>query len=124
MGGVGRGGFWTGRLLRCDKDDGENAASSARTRRSRLKIATDVIGVIKLSVPRQPQVFWSQSMQRSLVLVGCSEIPTEIGVGPCPAESATGPIEKMPHRSDCQIWRRTAERPVGSRCLLCQTRAE
>jgi hypothetical protein len=25
-------------------------------------------------------------------------------------------MEKMPHRSDCQIWRRTAERPVGS-CL-------
>jgi hypothetical protein len=25
-------------------------------------------------------------------------------VGPCPAERATGLMEKMPHRSDCQIW--------------------
>jgi hypothetical protein len=45
-------------------------------------------------------------------------------MGPCPAEGATGLMEEMPHRSDYQTWRRTAERPVGSRCLLCQTRAE
>ena len=63
-------------------------------------------------------------MQRPFVLVGCSGIPTEVGVGPCPAESATGPMEKMPYRSDCQIWRRTAERPVESCCLLYQARAE
>jgi hypothetical protein len=36
-------------------------------------------------------------------------------VGPCPAKSATSLIEKIPHRSDGQIWRRTAERP--RKCL-------
>ena len=30
----------------------------------------------------------------------------------------------MPYRSDCQIWRRTAERPVESCYLLYQARAE
>jgi hypothetical protein len=45
-------------------------------------------------------------------------------VGPCPAESAAGPMEKMSHRSDSQTWRRTAERLVGFCCLLCQARAE
>jgi hypothetical protein len=45
MGGCWSGGFWTGRLLRCDKADGENAAFLARAHRSRLKIATDVVGV-------------------------------------------------------------------------------
>jgi hypothetical protein len=43
-------------------------------------------------------------------------------VGPCPAESATGPMEKMPHRSDCQTWRRIAEHPVGS-CYLAHNRS-
>jgi hypothetical protein len=42
----------------------------------------------------------------------------------CPAKSAVGPMEKMPHCSDGQIWRRIAERPVGSCYLLCQTRFE
>ena len=27
-------------------------------------------------------------------------IPTEVGVEPCPAESLTGPMEKMPHRGE------------------------
>jgi len=36
------------------------------------KIATDVVGVVGSPVPRRPQVFWSQSMQRPFVLVGCS----------------------------------------------------
>ena len=45
-------------------------------------------------------------------------------MGPCPTESVTGSMEKMSHRSDGQIWRRTAKRPVGSCCLLCQTRTE
>jgi hypothetical protein len=58
--------------VRCNKANGENAAPSARACWSRLKIATDVIGVIGPSVPRRPQVFWSQSMRRPLVLVGCS----------------------------------------------------
>jgi hypothetical protein len=52
-------------------------------------------------------------------------------VGPCPAESTIGPMEKMPHRSDCQIWRRTAERPVwillpalsGTRRLISTSRS-
>jgi hypothetical protein len=74
--GLHHGCCWSGRvldgrLLRCDKANGENAASSARARWSRLKIATDVVGVIELSVPRRPQVFWSQSMQRPFVLGSC-----------------------------------------------------
>jgi hypothetical protein len=51
-------------------------------------------------------------------------IPTEVGVGLCPAEGAAGPMEKMPRCSDGQIWRRAAERPVGSCCLLYQARIE
>ena len=58
MGGVGRGGFWAGCLLRGNKANGENAASSARARQSRFKIATNVVGVIESSVPRRPQVPW------------------------------------------------------------------
>jgi hypothetical protein len=44
-------GSGRGRLLRCDKAHGENAASSARDRWSRLKIVTEVVGVIESSVP-------------------------------------------------------------------------
>ena len=31
-------------------------------------------------------------------------IPTDIVVGPCPAESATGQMEEMPHPGDGHVW--------------------
>jgi hypothetical protein len=44
-------------------------------------------------------------------------IPTEVGVGPCPAESLTGPMEKMSHRGEGPIWHHTAERRAESCCV-------
>jgi hypothetical protein len=52
----------------------------------RLKTATNVVGVICSSEPHQPLVVLSQRKQRQCVLIGRSGIPTEVGVGPCPAE--------------------------------------
>jgi hypothetical protein len=53
------------------KTNGENAASSARARWSRLKAATDVVGVIESSRVGHRSL-GSKSKQRPLVLVGRS----------------------------------------------------
>ena len=44
-------------------------------------------------------------------------IPTEVGVGPCPAESLTEPMEKMPHRGDIQVRPHAAVRRPES-CVV------
>jgi hypothetical protein len=43
-------------------------------------------------------------------------ILTEVGVGPCPAESLTGPMEKIPHRGEGPIWHHAAERRAEFCC--------
>jgi hypothetical protein len=103
--------------LRCDQANGENAARSAHAllkngaavRGSRLKIAPDMAGM--LEVIRSPQ-------QKRAVRSHWREWrSTAVGVGPGPAESATGPMEKMPHcGGDAHVQPHTVERRAGS-CL-------
>jgi hypothetical protein len=68
----------------------------AAVRRSRLKIATDVVGITGSSVQRRPPGRLESEKQRPFAPIRRSGYP-EIGVGPCPVESATGSTEKMPH---------------------------
>jgi hypothetical protein len=64
------------RRLRCDQANRENTARSARAPlkngaavgRGRLKIATDVAGMLRLSGLSRPRLGWSQSQGRPFVL--------------------------------------------------------
>jgi hypothetical protein len=105
--GFGQGSCWVRRRLRCDQVNGENAARSARAplkngaavRRSRLKIATDVAGMLGSSKAPAKRAVCSHWREWRL---------TALSVGPGSAESTIGPIEKMPHRDNTQVRLHTA----------------
>jgi hypothetical protein len=93
--GFGQGSGWVRRRLRCDQTDGEKAAHSAgaplkngaAVLGSWLKIATDVAGMLGSSEAPVNKAVRSHWRERRL---------TVLSVGPAPAESAMGPMEKMP----------------------------
>lgn len=81
---------WDRRRLRCcDNANGENTTRPARAR--------------------------SRTAQR---FAGAGPTYPITWLEPVPAESATGPMEKMPHRGDVQVQHHTAERRARS----CSTR--
>jgi hypothetical protein len=73
-------------MVRCDKANGENTAWPG--------VAQFVEALTWSSVLRRPQVVWSQENATPNRSDWPLWIPTEVAVGPWPAESATGPMEK------------------------------
>lgn len=99
------------RILRCGK------AMEKMPHAQPIPHSTAAPQFIGSSVPRRPLFIWSQKVT-PIRSDRPSWIPTEIGMGPYPAESATGPIEKMPHPGR---WLYQAsyrvERQTGSSCV-------
>lgn len=92
----GRGLDW--RILRCDNANREMPhAQPVPARAYRKHLLT-----------------WSAS---SSYLYHVSRRSFGAKASPCLAESATAPMEKMPHRGDGQIWCRTAERLAKACCV-------
>ena len=119
------GGFGLAHIGTATRPIGENAACSARAplrdgaavRWSRLKIATNVVGVICSSEPRQPLVRLSQRKQRQCVLMGRSGYQQRSAWDLVQLRAWTGPMEKMPHRGEGPIWHHTAERQAEFCCI-------
>lgn len=59
-------------MLRCDEGNKGNAACAALLGWNRSRIATDVVGVIDLSMLRRPQLDYSQHKRRPIVTIGRS----------------------------------------------------
>ena len=87
---------------------------------SRLKIATNVVGVICSSKPRQPLVVLSQRKQRRCVLMGRSGYQQRLAWDLVQLRAWTGPMEKMSHRGEGPIRHHTAERASSG----CRTTAD
>jgi hypothetical protein len=96
----------------------------AAVRWSRFKIATNVVGRHLLTPePRQPPgSVLSQRKQRQCVLMGRSGYQQRSAWDLIQLRAWTGPMEKMSHRGEGPIWRRTAERQAEFR--LHQASAE
>jgi hypothetical protein len=114
------------RILRCDKANGENAASQpvpqleacVSARRSRLKIVADVVGMISYQYHVARSSFGSEKAT-PIRSDRTQWIPTEVGVGPRPAESIIGLMEKMLHSANGHVWHH-----VPGRILLPQACGE
>jgi hypothetical protein len=122
---ISGGRFRPAHIGTATKQIGENAACSARARLetaqqvhwSRLKIATNVVGVICSSNPRQPLAVLSQRKQRQCVLMGRSGYQQRSAWDLVQLRAWTGPMEKMPHRGEGPIWHHTAERRPEFCCV-------
>jgi len=71
--------------------------------RSRLEITTNVVVITRSPVPHWPQVVGPERKRPSFVSDQPLWIPADIGVGPCLAESATGPMEDMSHPGEGHV---------------------
>jgi hypothetical protein len=67
------------------------------------KLTTNVVVITGSSVPRWPQVVWTRGKRPSFISDQPLWIPADISVGPCPTESATGPMEEMPHPGESHV---------------------
>jgi len=118
------GGFGPAHIGAATRPIGENAACSARAplrdgtavRWNRLKIATNVVGVICSPEPREPLVILSQRKQRQYVLMGRSGYQKRSAWDLVQLRAWTGPIEKMSHCGESPIWHHTAERQAEFCC--------
>jgi hypothetical protein len=84
---------------------------------SRLKIATNVVGVICLPESREPLVRLSQRKQRQCVLMSRSGYQQRSAWGLVQLRAWTEPMEKIPHRGEGLSWHHTAERQVEFCCI-------